>query len=296
MSGKYLGVAALAVLLGSHAVGAQHASGSINSRIRKAEVTVLRLERELRSVRNQADLEREQNAKRIKALEDSLNASDAKKQELLTQLDDRIDTAQAQSENRFAETDSSVSRSYVTMAIGGVVLAGLTGLLFLFLARRIGSQKVETEETIRRTRRALEEEYIKLDEKLIEGFDRKLSTNASDGIPISTNDEPDHSLALKVADEIVRIEKNLAFMDPDIRGRKQLAASVERIRDNFAAQGYEIVAMLGKPYDEGMKVIANFKDSTSLSPGERVITKVLKPHVNFNGVMIQAAQIEVSQG
>ena len=61
------------------------------------------------------------------------------------------------------------------------------------------------------------------------------------------------------------------------------------------SKGYEIVDMLGKPYKEGMRVVANFVQDDTLPEGEQVITRIIKPQVNFNGVMIQTAQIEVSQ-
>lgn len=105
----------------------------------------------------------------------------------------------------------------------------------------------------------------------------------------------DHSLALKVADEIVRIELNLSRMNSSIKGYKQLAKAVQRIKDNFQANGYEIVDMLGKPYNDGMKVIANFVSDENIEQGKQIITGVIKPQINYNGKMIQSAQITVSQ-
>ena len=74
----------------------------------------------------------------------------------------------------------------------------------------------------------------------------KLSTEA----PASSAEgkEPDHGLALKVADEINRMENNLSRMDPAVKGHKQLTKSIERVRTNMKANGYELVALLGKPY------------------------------------------------
>ena len=106
---------------------------------------------------------------------------------------------------------------------------------------------------------------------------------------------PDHSLVLKVADEIIRIEANLSKMDPSVKGFKQISKAVERIRTNFEAYGYEIVDMLGKPYDDGMKVVANFVADESLTQGAQIITSISKPQINYNGVMIQSAQVTVSQ-
>ncbi|MCC7515672.1 MAG: hypothetical protein IT212_13365 [Bacteroidia bacterium] len=140
----------------------------------------------------------------------------------------------------------------------------------------------------------MEEEGIKLDGKLIEILTTQLKVLENNKIQDPA--VKDHSLALKIADEIVRIEKNLSNMDPEIKGYKQLEASVKRIKDNFDANGYELVEMLNKPYDQGMKVVANFRPDENLKSGEQIITRIIKPQINYKGSMIQSAQIEVSQG
>ena len=64
---------------------------------------------------------------------------------------------------------------------------------------------------------------------------------------------------------------------------------------DYKHNGYEIVDMLGKPYHEGMKVIANFVENEELELGKQIITGIIKPQINYKGKMIQAAQITVSQ-
>lgn len=174
-----------------------------------------------------------------------------------------------------------------------VIIVGVTSRL----TKRIKSGNTSIGE-VRKTQDALQvaqsrmqEESIKLDDKLLELFDKQMSNTPK----VVGNDKPDHSLALKVADEIVRIELNMSRMDSSIKGYKQLAKAVERIKDNFKANGYEIVDLLGKPYNEGMKVSANFVVDEDLEDGKQIITGITKPQVNYNGQMIQAAQITVSQ-
>ena len=53
--------------------------------------------------------------------------------------------------------------------------------------------------------------------------------------------------------------------------------------------------MLGKPYNEGMKLSADFVSDKTLAEGEQKITGIIKPQINYKGKMIQAAQITVSQ-
>lgn len=135
----------------------------------------------------------------------------------------------------------------------------------------------------------LEEESLKLDNKLIEIYDKQM--NVSSVQPA----KPDHSLALKVADEIVRIEMNLSRMDASIRGYKQLAKAVERIKNNFLSKGYEITDMLNKPYDEGMRIHADFVIDENLELGTRIITSITKPQVIYNGELIQKATVTITQ-
>lgn len=176
-----------------------------------------------------------------------------------------------------------------------VVIAGS-----YLLAKRIKSGNTSIDE-VRKAQEALEvaqkkmqEESIKLDNQMLAIVQKQLELEpkptTSGGTAV-----PDHSLALKVADEIVRIELNMSRMDSSIKGYKQLSKAVERIKDNFNANGYEIVDMLGKPYNEGMKVTANFVADEDLEEGKQIITGITKPQINYNGQMIQAAQITVSQ-
>ncbi len=202
------------------------------------------------------------------------------------------------------ETNSNVQENQ-DMLQSRTLWAGMVVLLLLVaiigvayrLAKRIKSGSTSIDE-VRKAQDALQvaqvkmqEESVKLDDKLLELFDRQIANAPKN----EGNGKTDHSLALKVADEIVRIELNMSRMDSSIKGYKQLAKAVERIKDNFKANGYEIVDMLGKPYNEGMKVIANFVVDEDLEEGKQIITGITKPQINYNGQMIQAAQITVSQ-
>ena len=182
-------------------------------------------------------------------------------------------------------------------AVGFLLLVGGIGF---FLSKRIKHNQTDIEEQLKRTKKSLEEEAIKLDSKLVEVLESQLKLHqAETPAPVVASSDtatPDHSLALKVADEIVRINKNISQMDSSVKGLKQLTASVKRIQDNFAANGYELVEMLGKEYNEGMKVVANFIPSDKIETGKQIITRIIKPQVNYKGAMIQSAQIEVSVG
>ena len=179
-----------------------------------------------------------------------------------------------------------------------IILLALVTTGSYLLAKRIKSGDTSIDE-VRKAQEALEvaqkkmqEESIKLDNQMLAIAQKQLESKPTTSVGTAA---PDHSLALKVADEVARIELNMSRMDSSIRGYKQLSKAVSRIKDNFNANGYEIVDMLGKPYNEGMKVIAEFVLNEDLEEGQQIITGITKPQVNYNGIMIQAARITVSQ-
>lgn len=214
----------------------------------------------------------ETNNNDIKTLSQQLNASDTKANERITTLDD------------------SLSKNTLYWIIAVLAIALLSVVIFVILRKQIFNEKEELSKHIN-------EEAIKLDSKLVEVLETQLHLMKEERSSAPPKEEEiDHTLALKVADEIVRIQTNLSRMDQETKGLKQLSSSVRRIKDNFEANGYEMVEMLNQPYNEGMKVVANFRPDESLEAGQQIITRIIKPQVNFKGVMIQSAQIEVSQG
>ena len=190
-----------------------------------------------------------------------------------------------------SKQDNRATASHLSLAIiiGAALLFVLAVIVFVLY--HITHKRTQTSfQKIHEAQRALQEEGAKLDAELMDLLEKQFA--ALQAAPQKA--EPDHALALKIADEIVRIETNLSRMDASVKGYKQLSASVRRIKDNFLANGYEMVDMLGKPYKEGMKVVANFIPNEELEEGAKIITGITKPQINYNGVMIQAAEIIVS--
>lgn len=247
-----------------------------------------------------------QNLKR-KADIDSLQVLVEKQAKAISELSSLQESDIKRINGQLDETNGNLKQNQETLGqrtiwgvIMGCVLLAVIGFAIYLLRKRIsqGTSSIDevkaAQNKLQDAQVKLQEESIKLDDKLIEVLNKQLpaietkSKGNGDG-------EPDHSLALKVADEIVRIEKNLSNMDASIKGYKPLSKAVQRIKDNFMAYGYEMVEMLGKPYSDGMKASVTFVTDEEMKEGERIITRVIKPQVNYNGVMIQIAQIEVSQ-
>ncbi|MBO7067905.1 MAG: hypothetical protein J6W52_04415 [Bacteroidaceae bacterium] len=113
---------------------------------------------------------------------------------------------------------------------------------------------------------------------------------------MNNTDNMNHNLPLAIANELNRMEANLIHMQPDVRGYKQLSQCVERMKTTLQAYGYEIVNMLGQSYTDGMRVMARFVIDEQMAPEEAPrITSVVRPQVNYQGQMIQVAEVTVSQ-
>ena len=135
------------------------------------------------------------------------------------------------------------------------------------------------------------EKQIQDSQKLTDWFSSEASKNLSE-----SNLDIDHSFAKRVADEITRITTNLSRMDNSIKGHKQLSASVRKLEQSLNFHKYELVPLLNKPYNEGMNIQATTIIDESLSKGESIITRIIKPQINYKGKLIQSAQVEVSIG
>lgn len=200
-------------------------------------------------------------------------------------------------DSTLASTQSIVKNRTLWGGVTSAVILFALLVIFYCLTKRIkrGTSSIDeirkVQDALQKAHIKMQEESVKLDNKMIELCEQQIRSTPTK----IESKQTDYSLALKVADEIVRIELNLSRMDQNIKGYKQLAKGVQRIKDNFKANDYEIVDMLGKQYQPGMKAAVTFITDESLEPGQQIITRIIKPQVNYKQIMIQAAQIEVSQ-
>lgn len=241
-------------------------------------------------------------ATRLENTVDSLNSLiETNRNKLNVMADDlgaKIQETGEQVESKILEIGGDVEKNRLYWIIATLVILLLGVLMYLFLGKRIRSSQTDVETQIKNTKKLLEEESLKLDNKLIQVLETQLKVQQEElnKQPITTNEKADHSLALKVADEIVRMQKNISRMDETMKGLKPLVKGIERIQANLAANGYEMVNLLNREYDERMNIdVINFVEDNTLESGQKIISKIIKPQVNFNGILIQRAQVEVSQ-
>jgi uncharacterized membrane protein YdfJ with MMPL/SSD domain len=237
-------------------------------------------------------------ATRLKSTVDSLSSLiETNRSNINTIADDlgtKIQETGEQAETRISELGGDVEKNRLYWIIATLVTLLLGALMYLFLGKRIKSSQTDVETQIRNTKKSLEVESLKLDSELIKVFQKQLEV--LENTPKSSSQDEDHSLVLKIADRLTAMETNLYRMDSKTPGVNTLKTLIRSTKENFNAKQYEIVEMLGNEYKEGLEVIATFIPSDEIEIGKQIITRVIKPQVNFKGQKIQAAQIEVSIG
>ena len=260
--------------------------GNLNSKLSKqvnsANSNIKKIEGRLLSTSDSVDV-----------LKGELVLTNKNLQSMTTKLEFQIQQLNEKSNSDYSALSKRVSNNnlYWILAIVSIALFGI--ILFVWLRSRLTMVKTDLSDQIKSSSEAIREEIIKLDNQVFWSLDFQKKLNNTEQ---NESENIDHSLALKVADEIIRIQKNLSNMDQETKGVKQLEFAVERIQDNFTENGYEMVELLNKPYDQGMKLSAKFKTDPALKRGEQIITRIIKPQVNYNDVIIQEAQVEVSVG
>lgn len=236
-----------------------------------------------------------QSTTKIVSIHNRINTNSGNIDKTANELGVKIESTEKSTNQSISDLNKTVSQNTLYWIIAIMAVALFVLLIFILLRKQIFKQKSDLESDLQNTRKALEEESVKLDNKLFEVLETQLKI--INNVNSNENKEVDHTLALKVADEIIRMQTNMSLMDEKTKGLKKLKSAVKRIQDNFAANGYELIEMLGRPYNEGMKVtIVNSKTDENLKKGEQVITRIIKPQINYQEIMIQSAQIEVSQG
>jgi hypothetical protein len=214
------------------------------------------------------------------------------------QLGSQITKTEKTTTNRIDEVDQSLSNNSFYGIIGLLIVVITSSLIYFLLSERQNSDKSDIFEQLSKTKSSIEESLVQLFAKQTEIMETQLLLIEKQKSNVPTaNQGLDHSLALKVASEINIIERNLSLMDSSIKGYKQLRKSIDKLKDNLNANGYEILDLLGKKYHPGLPVsiINSFPDET-IEKDQEIISKILIPAVRFNDKIIQTAHVEVNVG
>ena len=231
--------------------------------------------------------------KNIETLQNETQKNSNAISQTANELGIKIQQTETSSKNSISILDKDVNTNRLYWIIGTLITLLLGGIVYWLLGKRIASSQTDVESQIRSTKKTFEEESLKLDAQLLDIINSQLKIKERE--PVKTESgEKDHSLVLKVADEVTRILMNLEVMDKEIKGYKHLKKYSESILDNLKAYGYEIPQLIGMNYNSGMNMVATLEFDESIESGKQIIKRIIKPQVNFDGKVIQTAKVTVA--
>ena len=211
----------------------------------------------------------------------------------------KISSTEKNTNQKISAVDESLGKKSLYGIISVLSAILLSGLLYWLLRKKQQTDKTDFIDQLSKTKSSIEESLVKEFGKQTELMDSQLHLieQQKTTLQATPNAEPDHSLALKVADQVTLIERSINLMDEKTKGLQRIRNSITILKDNLAANGYEIPELLSKQFNQGMKAIVTSSiPDENLKKDDEVITRIIKPQVNYNDKMIQAAQIEVSVG
>lgn len=240
-----------------------------------------------------------QNGKVEESLVSLSNTTERKNQMLSESLVSLSNTAE-QKNQILSESLSSFSKVSIAAMVSTLILLGA---VYWYLRRRYeGGERVLTGQIDMALKavKLSEEKIAKADTALADSLFEVLSkikvASSAPALSGPTATPVDHNLPLKLADEIHRMRKRLSSLPSDTKGLTPLHKSLDRLEAEIADLSYEIIDLTGKPYSENLSVKARFVPSDDMAPDQKIISKVVSPQVNYQGVMIRMADIEVSIG
>ena len=261
---------------------------SLQREVSNMKISVSRLQQENTKMRSLYQLQ--------KTYLDSLLEMQRKHTEDLNMLANKVGADLSETNKNLQNSTNNLSDSInhrTWMAVCGILIAlALLGAVYYILRKKIlsGSSSIDkirsAQESLEKAQKAMQEESIKLDNKLVELLEKQLNQ--------SPEPKQDHSFVLDIANEIARIEQNLAFMDTKVKGVSNLKNRASAINDRLKSKGYEIPKLVGEKYTDGNNMKPTMELDEDLPVGTQIIRRVLKPMVLYKGEMIQAAEVVVA--
>jgi len=246
---------------------------------------------------NNSQLKKETSAvkEQFASLKSSLDAQNQKFVATVQSNSEQLKKSISALDEKMQKLNSAVSETTDTQQLYWIIallilLVGIVGLFF-FLKNKMTRTANALSSEFSSSLDKLKNEILQLDAKSVSG--QKPETK---NLKPTQESEPDHSLPIKVCEEIQRMRNRMKHMDPDDQATKVFGKRLTSLEEALNERGYEMANLENSPYNDGMTVKANFISDENLKKGEEIITRVIKPQINYKDVLIQAAEIEVSQG
>ncbi len=109
---------------------------------------------------------------------------------------------------------------------------------------------------------------------------------------LKQENDNDYQFPISIGNEIYRLKNRLLKMSVQVDDIKQLLKTIDRMQTIMNEEGFEIIDLVNLNYNEGMTVKVRFIPANDATENN-IISRVIKPQINYNGQLIQIADIEV---
>jgi len=196
-----------------------------------------------------------------------------------------------ESEKSYREKNiEDISSKFLKSNLIGAIITVIIFVVILFFVFVIIRKFKESNKTA-------EEKSLKIDKELLELMSKQMNIIKKSENSKDLKEAPetvDHSLAVKVADEINRINMRIVKMDDKSRDVIAVKNALKRIESELNQQGYEIIIRSGEPFTDTCTFNpVNFIKLSGLNPGEQIILRTIKPQITYKFKLIQQGEIEV---
>ena len=260
---------------------------SIKNQINKIEIENNKLNQRIDDILKTSKLMVESNKKTIDSLKNRLDKieNDNKKysEDNITLKKD----FEIEKKYRDKNTEDISTKFATSNIIGAIILLVIIFVLIFSIIYIIRKFKI--------SHKTIEEKALKIDKELIELMSKQMTLLKN--VNSQTENfaqKVDHSLAIRVADEINRINMRINKMDTSSRDVQAVMNALKRLESDLKLQGYEIIIKNGEKYLDTMTFLpVNYVPVKGLKPGEQIIHRTIKPQILFDNKVIQHGEIEV---
>ena len=231
----------------------------------------------------------------IVTLKDQLNGYLTQMNSQLDSLDSGLGDANKQLETTQEKSELARQdiRDNLVYLLGAICLILLLIIVIYWLSHK---KHTTAQSEIADARTHLEEQINTANadfaEKLLEAMN-KLPKPGDVGNSTS-NPSNNQGLILDFAQQIASMENNIWHLPEDDKVKKRIDRATKKMRETFKSLGYDMPKLLGTEVSENQIIeIKNRTEDVSVPADKKIICKVIKPQVLFNGKMIPGVRLIV---
>ena len=197
----------------------------------------------------------------------------------------KIDSLSVHTGSKFARLEKGVSKNLMVLG---------AGLVIIVIAYLIGFMRMRKKMSVFES---LLQENLKLDAELSALLEKQHPIDKDQGQPVTTQQaqvDLNHSLPIRLGEEIYRMRLRIASMDENTKGVTALKNSLSRLEDEFNAGGYTIRDLTGQTYVEEMTaIVKTWEPNDEIRPGGQRVVRMIKPQILYKDVVVSPGEIVV---